>query len=297
MLFGYYIHGESIPPADGRVALSMRDRITLAEHFLHPDELADLDWRTDRDRFVRATDVLWLQVANLWHVKLAGINVSNSELSFPDLGHSIPMHPDAWRQPFSITPQDVCWVMHSLDVWKMDWSFCREWHDEGEPRMVLNYRDPRDTLLSMVNFFSGDGGHEFSRQPEMAVFRPILQNIPDMAGRITYMLRDPAIPLLNDFEAAISLFHHPEVCAVSFEDLVGPNGGGTAAAQAAAVGRVAEHIEADIDPHVVAGKLFNPESWSFHRGQIGAWRDVFTAQHSAIFEKRFGHLLEVFNYA
>jgi hypothetical protein len=294
--FGYHAYGESLPPAEGRVALSPRERMVLAERFLHPVELANLDWRADRDRFIQATDLLWTQVADMWQVKLAATNVSNTELAFPNLRYQLSMHPEAWRRPFSDTPTDVCWIFHSLDVWRLDQDFCREWQ-AGGPRLLLNYRDPRDTVLSMVNFLSGDSGHDFSRQPELAIFRPILRNIPDLADRITYVLRDPAIPVLSDFEAAISLFHHPQVCVVSFEELVGPQGGGTVAAQVAAVSRAAEHIQADADPDTVAGKLFNPKAYSFHRGQIGAWQDVFTIQHKRTFDARFGHLLEIFDYA
>ncbi len=294
---GYRIRGESVPPRDGIVGLSLRERLELAERFLHPDELAGLDLRGDRDGFVDATNRLWNQLAEIWEVKLAAINVSNTELSFPELRHRLRMAPDAWRRPFSDTPADICWTFHSLDLWRLDHGFYAEWQADWVPRLMLNYRDPRDTLISMVNFFSGASGHTFSRQPELAVFRPILQNLPELADRITYVLRDPAIPLLADFESAITLLYHPRVCTVSFEELVGPYGGGDAARQIAAVQRIADHLQVDTDAAAVAEKVYNPNSFSFHRGQIGAWRELFTRQHSLLFASRFGHLLELFDYA
>jgi hypothetical protein len=297
ILFGYRMFGEAVTPADSAVALSLRQRVELAERFLHPDELARLDLHDDRDRFIRATNVLWFQVAEMWQTKLAATNVSHTELALPELNHRLRMHPEAWRQPLAATPPDICWTFHSLDIWKVDQSFYGEWQGAAGPRMVLNYRDPRDTLISMATFLAGDGGHTITRQPETAIFRPILRNLPDMADRITYLLRDPAIPLLADFDAAICLLHHPDVCTVSFEELVGVQGGGSTARQVAAVQRVADHVESDADAAVVAEKVFNRNAYSFHRGQIGAWRDLFSRKHHLLFAARFGHLLEMFDYA
>jgi hypothetical protein len=296
VLLGYRVYGETIPPPEGVVGLSLRQRIDLAERYLHPGELAKLDHRGDRDGFIQTTNLLWYQVAELWQAKLAAINVSHTELAFPELRHNLPMHPRAWLQPFRSTPPGICWTFHSLDIWRLDLSFYHEWQSPSGPRMVLNHRDPRDALISMATFLSGDGGHPIARQPETAVFRPILRNLPTMSDRITYLLRDPAIPLLTDFETAISLLHHPDVCTVSFEELVGEEGGGGAAAQLAAVRRVVDHVESDIDPTVVAEKVFNRNAYSFHRGQIGAWRQLFTAEHNRLFAARFGHLLEIFHY-
>ncbi|GAA3061033.1 hypothetical protein GCM10020254_01060 [Streptomyces goshikiensis] len=90
--------------------------------------------------------------------------------------------------------------------------------------MILNYRDPRDVLLSLVDFFSRNNGLRFRRFPETAIFGPVLESIQDPAAKIDYALSDPAMPLLGDYESAISFLHHPNVCTVSFEELVGPPG-------------------------------------------------------------------------
>ncbi|HEX4814514.1 MAG TPA: hypothetical protein VFV66_17375 [Nonomuraea sp.] len=295
--FGYQVHGETVPPLDAVVALSPQERMELARRHLRADALAALDWRRDREEFVRVTNLLWYQVAAMWQVRLSSVRVPHTELAQPERDQRVPLSPDAWRRPFADTPANICWTFHSIDVWHVDHDFYREWQEDWRPRIVVNVRDPRDTLISMVNFLSGDSGHVFSRQPELAVFRPILAAIPDLASRVAYALREPALPLLADFEAAISLYHHPHVCAVTFEDLIGPLGGGSAARQRAAVERVAAHLESDADPAAIAEKLFNREAYSFHRGATGAWREVFGKRHHDLFERRFGHLLEIFDYA
>ncbi|MGP4022092.1 lanthionine synthetase C family protein [Actinomadura sp. 3N407] len=259
---GYRVHGESVPPPDGAVELSIRQRLDLARHYLHPDEQARLDFRHDREGFVRTTNQLWFQVAEMWQTRLAAVNVTHTELSCPEAVHGLRMHPDAWRLPFGSTPANICWTAHALDLYRLDRAFYREWQSSWEPRLLLNYRDPRDTVVSLAAFLSGDD-YKINRQPESAVYRPILRGMPDVADRITYLLRDPTVPLLSDYEAAISLYHHPHVCAVSFEELVGPRGGGSAGRQVTAVRRVAEHVRADVDASAVAGTLFNSDAYSF----------------------------------
>lgn len=293
---GYGIYGETVPPEAGRAAFSLRERIQLAEWYLDPGELDGIDVRRETGKFVRQTDQLLKQLGWMWQVRLAARNFSNIELSRPDADFTLKLKPDAWTRPFWQTPPRLCWIFHSVDVWHADPKFLNEWITRGEPRFVLNLRDPRDALISMVNFFAGEDGLRFLRFPESAIFGPILQSIPDVAGRITYALRDPAIPLLADYERAISLFHHPRVCRVSFEALVGAEGGGSRSRQLAAVERVAEHLDADMAPEAIVDKLFDPAAFSFHNGRIGAWQEVFTVEHKHLFEERFGHLLEIFGY-
>src|ERR1044071_1990056 len=119
-----------------------------------------------------------------------------------------------------------------------------------------------------------------------------MRSLPGLAERLTYALRDPAIPLLEDYERAIGLFHHPEVCTVDYADLVGPEGGGDRDRQLAAIERVAAHLGRGVTAAAVADGLYDRSSFTFHKGQIGSWREVFTAEHEARFEARFGHLLE-----
>jgi len=294
---GYGIYGETVPPEDGRAAFSLRERQRLAERFADPAEFDGIDVRRDTEEFLRRTDLLLVQLGWIWQVRLAARNLSNVQVSQPDADFTLKMAPEAWTRPFRESPSRLCWIFHSVDIWRMDPLFLEEWIRDGEPRMVLNHRDPRDALVSMVDFFAGEGGLKFLRYPESATFGPILQSIPDRADRITYALRDPALPLMADYEAAISLLHHPRVVGVTFEDLVGPSGGGSRDRQLEATRRVAEHLESDVEPERVVDDLFDRSAFSFHKGRIGRWRDVFPAEHEAMFDDRFGHLLEVFGYA
>lgn len=294
VLFGYACYGESVPPREGRPALTVRERISMAERFLDPAELDGVDIRADSEEFIRRTDLLFIRLAQIWQIRLAGTEVPHVDLRDPGSASELKLRPGVWRHPFSWTPPGLCWIFHTLDIWRTDPSFLHEWHIGPEPAMVLNYRDPRDALVSMVDFFSDR--KDFRRHPESAVFRPIMESLPTREDRITYALTDPAFPLLRDYEHAVSFLHHPRVCTVSFEELVGPEGGGSRSKQRAAVNRVAEHLGLAVEPEPIAANLFDRASFTFRTGQIGGWRDAFTTSHRALFERRFGHLREVFGY-
>ena len=165
-----------------------------------------------------------------------------------------------------------------------------------QTRYILNYRDPRDVVVSMVNFLSGNTARGYGDFNEFPVFNRILTAKPTFSDKLTYALTDPAFPGYRAYEDALWLLNHPDVCTVSFEELVGPQGGGTAAAQRAVVGRVVEFLGLDADPAAVSERLFRRDAFSFFKGQIGAWREVFTPEHVALYEKKSGDMLSLYGY-
>lgn len=85
----------------------------------------------------------------------------------------------------------------------------------------------------------------------------------------------------------------PSVCAVKFEDLVGPAGGGSTEKQYAAIQRAAQHL--GITPSsaviaLIATELFG-KSTTFREGKIGAWKQHFTQEHKDFFKKHAGQIL------
>jgi hypothetical protein len=46
----------------------------------------------------------------------------------------------------------------------------------------------------------------------------------------------------------------------------------------------------------VAGRLFNPEVFSFYRGQIGGWREAFTPALRRLADDRYGEVLRAYGY-
>lgn len=197
---------------------------------------------------------------------------------------------------FAETPPNVCWILPEFDIHRIDGGFLREWADTGEPRIVLNYRDPRDMVVSMVNFLSGNTAGGIGNFSEFRAFHRILLAMPTMQERLTYALTDPAFPGFDDLRGALWLLHHPDVHTVSFEQLVGERGGGTAAAQRRAVEDLARFVGARPGAGVERA-LYRTDSFSFYSGRIGAWREVFTAEHERLFNDRCASILVAYGYS
>jgi hypothetical protein len=166
----------------------------------------------------------------------------------------------------------------------------------GTPPLVLNYRDPRDTVVSMINFLEGRTREGYGNFYEADIFSTILASKPTWDEKIDYALRDPSFLARDQFEKALWLLNHPNVCKVRYEDLVGPRGGGTRQQQIKAVDRVLRHVGSNLDAEAVADRVYNPNAWSFHQGRGGGWRERFSQRNLDRFTEQFGDLLEQYGY-
>jgi hypothetical protein len=291
---GYGIYGQSRIPDEIRPLVDKETRLRVAR-LVYGGDLAEPVTR-DEPRFTELTDQAWEALGWAWQIRLGlplenryGHELTNDALIAKALRRSA-------ASDFADTPAQVCWVLPELDVKRIDGRFVREWSRTGEPRIVFNYRDPRDVLLSMVNFLAGRTGQGFGAFSDFQIFARILESKQSLDEQLTYALTDPSFPGSADFERALWLLNHPNVCKVSFEELVGPEGGGSAEAQARAVARVVGFVGADAADGI-AERLYRRDAFSFYKGQIGAWRDVFTAEHLSLFERRFGDVLSLYGYA
>ncbi|MET9970931.1 hypothetical protein ABZZ80_34740, partial [Streptomyces sp. NPDC006356] len=104
---------------------------------------------------------------------------------------------------FADTPGGVCWFLHQLEPHRVDESFLSEWLETGSPRIVFNYRDPRDVLLSMVNFLSGGTGRGVGHFADHRVYSDILRSAGSFEERMTIALTDPCFPGADAFERGL----------------------------------------------------------------------------------------------
>ncbi|MCX4746929.1 hypothetical protein OG455_15590 [Kitasatospora sp. NBC_01287] len=197
---------------------------------------------------------------------------------------------------FADTPAGVCWVLPELDIKKLDGAFLTEWTQQGEPRIVFMYRDPRDVVLSMVNFLSGKTAQGYGNFSEFQVFNRILTSKASLEEKLEYALTDPSFPGAGDFERSLWLLNHPNVCKVSFEELVGAKGGGSDEMQQQAVARVCEFLGFDSSHPDLGGNLFRRDSFSFFKGQIGSWRESFTPRLEPLVESRLAEVINRYGY-
>lgn len=294
---GYGMYGQARIVPEIKPALDVEERWRIARMVLDGPALAALEGM-DEAAFTEATDQAWEALAWSWQIRFGmplktwyGLEVIRTDLIEQALRRTTGLN-------FAQTPPGVCWVFNEFDIKKIDGHFLHEWADTGEPRIIFNYRDPRDMLLSMVNFLAGRTGRGFSNFDDFHVFSAILQSKPSLDEQLTYALSDPSFPAVGDMQRMLWLLHHPNVCKTSFEELVGPRGGGSAEARATALARILDFLGVtDTTPEDVADQLFNRQAFSFYRGQVGGWREDFTPQHRKLAEARFGEALSLYGYA
>lgn len=250
------------------------------------------------EEFIQATDRAWDALGWSWHIRLAQPLVTWYSREMVDAGFIEQVHRRAAGSEFADTPAGVCWVLNQFDIKLLDGNFLREWSQTGAPKIIFNYRDPRDVILSMVNFLCDRTGRGFSNYSDFLVFSKILKSKGSLEDQLAYALTDASFPGRRDLSHLFWLLSHPDVCTTSFEDLVGPQGGGTAQAQAGALTRIFDFLGVTgVAPADVAGGLFNPGVFSFYRGQIGGWREAYTPRLRRLADDRLGDLLELYGYA
>ncbi|MDW8808277.1 hypothetical protein P1P68_26695 [Streptomyces scabiei] len=297
--FGYSLHGEVSATVDSLPKLTGETLWRVLTTVYDEEELLRLTTSEDRPAIDTAIAEAVAAFYGAWRIRL-GIPWRGPADEAPPqdlVARSLPRIAD---RGFADTPEGVCWFLHQLDPHRVDESFLHEWLDTGTPRIVFNYRDPRDVLLSMVNFLSDETGRGVGRFTDHRIYSGILRNTDSIGERLTIALTDPCFPGADAFERGLWLLRHPAVCTVSFEELVGPRGGGSRERQTAAVARIAAFLGVDGGPGqdaaAVVDQLFNDRAYSFHRGRVGAWREHFAPEHEKLFEERYGSVLDAYGY-
>jgi hypothetical protein len=248
--------------------------------------------------FIQETNLAWEAFAHMWAVRL-GAAPMGSGFGQQLVGRlKAGVAPDAWNTSFDQTPPMVAWIYHSLDVDAMDSEFLRNWYRNKKPAIIVNVRDLRDAVVSMANFARSSVGRDMLKVPDAPLFFPAIAHLGDLAYGIDRMLANPSFPLFRDYERAITFYMHPDVLAVRFEDLVGARGRGSVDSQVDTVEKVASFLGIGCaDPAAVADGLFNANSFTFHRGMIGGWREVLNNRQLAEIEKKYGYILSALDYS
>lgn len=295
---GYGMYGHVRVGPDIKPVLDKNTRWRVANMAYNDEKIAKLK-SLGEPEFNDETDRAWEALAWSWQMRFGMPLTSWYSTELSNTGLIEETHRRTAGSSFTETPADVCWVLHEFDIRKIDGAFLREWAETGEPRIIFNYRDPRDTILSMINFLCGRTKEGLSAFNNLRAFSNILLAKPSLEERLTYALTDESFPCqAGDFKRMLWLLHHPNVCKVSFEELVGPKGGGSAESQLSTAARLIDFLGASANsPQDVAATLYNRDAFSFFRGQVGGWRDVYTAEHRRIAEARLGEVISLYGYA
>ncbi|MEU4550793.1 hypothetical protein EV382_6121 [Micromonospora violae] len=257
------------------------------------DELLELE---GTEEYLLRTQEAWSALGWHWQRRLGQHVVNRYGQTRFDFADSVITNPHLPYSRFADTPAGLCWIFHELDISKVDGSFFAEWVETATPPLIYNYRDPRDALVSMVNFLEGRTREGYGNFYEFDIFHRILTSLPTWEEKLDYAMRDTSFLGRDQFERGLWLLRHPDVCKVSYEDLVGERGGGSRQRQIEAVDRLLHHVGSNADAEEVAGKVYDQGSWSFFRGTTGTWRERFTKRNEARFTELFGDILEQYGY-
>ena len=166
---------------------------------------------------------------------------------------------------------------------------------EGGMRTVCILRDPRDVAVSQL--------HYIKRLKKHPIHKGFMA-LPTDGERLMFSIRGgklggrELLSLDERYRRFSGWASEEEAVVVRFEDLVGPEGGGSAGAQRLAAGRVAEHLgvragEATLER---VGEGIFGAGQTFRKGMIGGWKEEFGAEHERAAEEVVGPLLAELGY-
>jgi len=150
------------------------------------------------------------------------------------------------------------------------------------------YRNPMDILVSESNFYHRDGKTAFwSYFNDLSFEERLLKLIDDpwLLGSIRGRMKD-----------FISWLDIKNVIPISYEELVGPNGGGSERLQIKLIWSLQLKLHIPGDPGHFAKSVYDKNSPTFHKGRIGNFKKYFTDK---AYEKFYGlpqDFVEQFGY-
>jgi sulfotransferase 6B1 len=159
-------------------------------------------------------------------------------------------------------------------------------------RTVYILRDLRDVAVSQMHYIKQLENH-FAHQGYMA--------LPSDHERLLVSIRGGELGgrKLQSLDERYRQFLRWEreggAAVVKFEDLVGTKGGGSAEAQRLAVEGVARQLGVEERTMGVVEDLFGVGR-TFRKGQIGGWREEFSAEHERALKEVVGSLLVELGY-
>jgi len=168
---------------------------------------------------------------------------------------------------------------------------------ENNLKLLFIIRDPRDVLLSFVNHMLRDPSFPFHRQ-----FHSMSSTEARLRATLEGCIGDRGIPLAslpNRLARVMGWYRSKQTLTVRFEDLIGPQGAGLAQRQRQTVRRVCDHMQFDFSEQrldEIASSVFNTRASTFHKGQIGTWKEAFTPTIERMFADACGPYIRQLGY-
>lgn len=161
---------------------------------------------------------------------------------------------------------------------------------------IINIRDPRDILVSQIDWHLTMGMWASWTPPGyIQKFAKLSQD-----DQLSEVIKFPSewYSVKRFTKKALEWMKEPDVFVCRFEELVGPQGGGSREKQEKVIRDLATHLGYSIeqeDISYIAENIFG-DSYSFRTGQIGRWPEFFKPKHIQQFKKTMGNMLIKLGY-
>jgi hypothetical protein len=163
-------------------------------------------------------------------------------------------------------------------------------------KIIQVIRDPRDIAVSHAHYVSETQGH---------FLYSYYQTIDSWDEKLTFSIRGGYVPHVGYLESIGSRARsldgwllRRDVLTIKFEDLVGPEGGGSNGTQRETIQKAASYLNQEISDDKllsISDSLFGGTR-TFRKGMIGNWRNEFTREHSELFSEVAGDVLMRWGY-
>ncbi|MFN0065392.1 MAG: sulfotransferase domain-containing protein [Chlamydiales bacterium] len=185
-------------------------------------------------------------------------------------------------------------------------------------KTIVNMRDPRDVMISMVNFSDKRIAEGLERGKPFPAFKPLDSYEPWM--RLTFEEKLTAVITLDDrlipfwgesirknFDCLRKLVEEKRenILFVKFENLVGEKGGGDAQSQQCEIARIAQFARVHLSQERLdtiaqeawgIGREWDVHEVTFSKGTIGRWHGSYTPEQIKLFKAHWNQYLLVWGY-
>lgn len=182
------------------------------------------------------------------------------------------------------------------------------WNDQIE-RILLDagfkilciYRDPRATAVSAAIWIPKVRSHwtgDYYRRNLPSLHERVialLDGIPDNESPNGIGL----CPWPDLYDKFLPWKESPAVFSVSFENLIGPRGGGSTQIQMSTIEGILGYITPKCSQELacrLATKVYNPSVVTFHKGQINSWRAQIDRNTESILNQRLARQVVEWGY-
>ncbi len=172
---------------------------------------------------------------------------------------------------------------------------------EENVKTLFIYRDPRATAISYSHFIA--------KKNISHPHHPFYKQLDSLEARIDATLNgvgidEPiggikAVPWGELYDRFLPWKKSPEVCSVSFEELIGSKGGGSDEKQLEKIVEILSNLgflNAETLAPVIASEVFNPRVPTFRKGRCDSWRDEISSETADMLTQEFARQLQDWGY-